>query len=420
MSAIATLAPTQLAVIPGREATAQLRVRNTGDVVDELSFRVSGAAAAWTVVEPASVSLLPGAESDAVVRFLPPLEGAPPAGPMPFAIVVLCREDPDGGVAEEGTIDVQPVVLLAAELVPRSARAARKAAFQLAIDNKGNAPTDVDAVGQAAGGDLRFDTDPATVAVTGGGVGFAQVEVRPAKRFWRGPTQSRPFQVVVTPRTPEGAAPVVVDGTMVQEPMIPKWAPAALAALIAAILALLLLWFTVLRPTVESAARDAVEEELEATLEDVVTDAVEDVVATTIPTTPPLSPGTPPTAPVPDPAGEPGGAGSGAGSGAGGSGDAFDRRFIEGTSAFTVADGQTLQLTDLVFGNPGGQTGELIVLRDGVALFELSLGNFRDFDYHFITPLIVGSGSTISAVLNCDSLPCEAYVLLSGTLSGGG
>ncbi|MDQ3107441.1 MAG: hypothetical protein M3Q68_06500, partial [Actinomycetota bacterium] len=60
MGVTASLQSTSVAVTPGSEATVEVRVRNTGQIVDVLHVEVVGDAAAWAVVEPPSVSLFPG------------------------------------------------------------------------------------------------------------------------------------------------------------------------------------------------------------------------------------------------------------------------------------------------------------------------------------------------------------------------
>ena len=62
MGASATLQATELLVTPGTEQAIELRVRNTGTVVDQFTFQPIGLAAGWISVEPPQVSLFPGAE----------------------------------------------------------------------------------------------------------------------------------------------------------------------------------------------------------------------------------------------------------------------------------------------------------------------------------------------------------------------
>jgi len=64
-----------------------------------------------------------------------------------------------------------------------------------------------------------------------------------------------------------------------------------------------------------------------------------------------------------------------------------------------------LYLTDLVFSNPSDTSaGELRLERSGQALLVLELKNFRDLDYHFVTPIVVNDGQQLQLVCpsGCD------------------
>ena len=59
----------------------------------------------------------------------------------------------------------------------------------------------------------------------------------------------------------------------------------------------------------------------------------------------------------------------------------------------------TLYITDLVFSNPNGSTGALRLRRSGQDLMVLRLENFRDLDFHFVSPIVVGPGTAAAAGL---------------------
>ena len=72
-------------------------------------------------------------------------------------------------------------------------------------------------------------------------------------------------------------------------------------------------------------------------------------------------------------------------------------------------------LTDLVFSNPNGREGAIVLTRDGDPLYELRLENFRDLDFHFITPLTFQKNDRMD--LSCvqpDKSSCDASVYYSG------
>ncbi|MDP8971339.1 MAG: hypothetical protein M3N52_12760, partial [Actinomycetota bacterium] len=259
MGATASLSGTALAVEPGESVDCELQVRNTGRVVDQFTFEVLGDAAPWATVEPESLSLFPDGDGTARVTFAPPRLPQTPAGAVPFAVKVVSHEDPDGTVAEEGVLEVGGFADATAELIPRTSRGRRGGRHDLAFDNRGNQLVDAQLLASDPDNLLTFELAPASLVAEPGTAVFSKVRVRPKHRLWRGQPASHPFQVLVEP---QHGVPLAVDGTYLQEPVIPRWLPRALLALLALLLLLVALWFALLRPVVRSAARDAVAEEV--------------------------------------------------------------------------------------------------------------------------------------------------------------
>src|SRR3989440_10974832 len=109
MAATATLASKAVTVTPGGEAVSEVRVRNSGTVVDQFTLEVLGDASAWAIVEPAVIPLFPGAEAVARIRFKPPQSSSGPARAGPFAVLVKSPEDAPAPLVEEGVVEVGPV-----------------------------------------------------------------------------------------------------------------------------------------------------------------------------------------------------------------------------------------------------------------------------------------------------------------------
>ncbi len=255
MGASVTLVTPALQVEPGQEVSTEVRVRNTGTVVDEFALDVLGDAAGWAGAEPGSLSLFPGAEGTAKVVFRPPRAASTPAGLVPFGVRARSREDPAGSAVEEGSVTVGSFQEPFAELVPRTSRGSRGGGHDVAIDNRGNARLSAELEGTDADRVLRFDIKPPGVVVEPGMAGFAKIRVSPVKRFWRGQPKTRPFQLYVRP---EGGAPISLDGTLLQESMLPPWFLKALLALIVLLVLLVLAWLFLLKPSIETAASEAV------------------------------------------------------------------------------------------------------------------------------------------------------------------
>lgn len=396
-------------VEPGSSAAVAVTLRNTGAVVDEFALDVLGDAAGWASVEPATISLFPAAEGVATITFAPPRAAGTPAGTVTFGFRARSREDPAGSAVEEGTVVVGEFVEPFAELVPRTSRGSGGAAHEVAIDNRGNVRLSAEVTGSDADRLLSFDITPPGVVVEPGGASFAKVRVRPAKRFWRGQPKSRPFQLFVTP---EGRMPIALDGTLLQEAILPPWFGRLLAVLLVALIALVLLWAFVLKPAINDAVGMAVASPI-ASLRNDVNGAL---AGAGLPTMGPGGGG--PSAPAPTPTPPPG-ASATPGSPSPtpavmipGLGAPVDGRLD--TSNTTVSPSGTLFVTDLIFSNPNGASGALVILRNTTPLLQLKLDNFRDYDLHFVTPIVVAPGQQLNLSLSCTSGTCDPAVFYSG------
>jgi len=93
--------------------------------------------------------------------------------------------------------------------------------------------------------------------------------------------------------------------------------------------------------------------------------------------------------------------------------------------------GKPLQISDILFQNPNGDSGTLRVLRQpagggpAITLDTEGLANFRDFDFHLIQSWNFAAGDTLEVSVSCTNQPvapnpakaCTAAVTFSG-LSG--
>ncbi len=419
-------------VSPGAEVTVLLLVANTGSVVDQFSFQPLGQAASWTSVGPASVSLFPQTEQTVQVTFRPPRVSTTAAGPIPFAIRVVSAEDPTGSVVEEGVVVVEAFSDVTSELVPRTTKGRAAARQELAVDNRGNVRVNATLGGVDPDNALTFAFDPPGVAVEPGTAQFAKIRVTPHQRFWRGQPKTLPYQVLVTE---EGREPVAVDGAIVQEAMLPRWFWKAVLGLAAVLVALLLWWFLLLKPTVRSTAKDAVDDGF---------------VAAGITTTTAAPEGAGNADGGGAGGGAPGGDPGGGGAGGGGAtttaapatttpattttssalsplGEPVDFRLaaaaVPGSAAVAerAAPGvdKTLSITDLVLQNPQGDSGRIEIRRGDTILLESALENFRDLDYHFVSPYQVKAPDTVSIRLTClapggNQAQCRVAVSFAG------
>jgi hypothetical protein len=465
MGSSASLDRPELSVEPGQQVSAQLRVRNNGSVVDQFTFEGLGAGAAWIEAEPEVLSLFPGAEGAVTIHFRPPRSPNVAPGPTPFGVKVVSGEDPTGSAVEEGVITVGRYADRSVEIYPLTTRGRRKGQFEIAVDNRGNAPIEVEFSGADPENACAYAFSSGALVVEPGTAHFTKFEVIPHERFWKGPPKTHQFQILVTeraraselpapvmagpPGSPPSPVPTVpvpvtpppetVNGTLLQEAMIPAWLIKAIIALLALILILWILWITLFKPTVQSAAKDAVAAPLAS---------LNDKVAALTPTTA---------------AGGGGGGGGGATTttlvGGGGGGGATTTTVAGGGattvpttttsttpgSTFATAFGNpadfqlgigavvpagtsqdfsnpfssTFAVTDIVLQNPNGDTGLVQIKRDGVVLQQSALENFRDLDLPRVSPYMFNPGSTMVMTVICNTPgPGEPGCAISGSFGG--
>ena len=415
MGALVTLASKALEVVPGSVASCTVTVKNTGTVVDQFTIDVLGDPGAFASAEPPALSLFPGAEGSAVVSFAPPRNSSTPAGALPFGIRARSQEDPAGSAVEEGVLTVGTFSDTFAELVPRASRGSRGATHELAVDNRGNAHLNASITAADADQLLGFDVRPPGLVVEPGTAGFAKVRVRPTKRFWRGQPKTRPFKVVVAG---DDGRPIVLDGSMLQEAILPRWLVPVLLALLGLLILAVVLWATLLQPAIKSAT----------------TQALADAGFTPKPSVAPGGGGASPApgggSPSPAVSLAPGASPSpvasvGPVASAGpptptpapvGNGVPQDGRLAaDGSNPPSATFGSTFYMTDLVFANPNGRAGTLQLLRDGFVLITLRLENFRDLDFHYVTPIVIQKGQKLGFTATCTSSgACDPSVYFSG------
>jgi hypothetical protein len=400
MTTVATMDADRLDAAPGSETRSTLEIRNAGDIVESYRLEVIGDAAGWTVLEPQTVTVFPGDTAQVAVLFRPPRDGRVTAGEVPFAIRVTPSQRPESAVVPEGVVGVLPFTETTAEIRPRTSAARRSARHLVAVDNRGNVALQVAITGTDPDDAVRVTARPATLPVGPGQAAFAKVRVKHRRRLWRGQPVTRPFQVHLAPE-PE-AAPVTLDGTSVQLPVVPQGATRVFAALVALALLAAGLWYLVLRPAVESAAEEAAEDAVQEPLSQVAAEASEagQAAEAAQSAADALAPGPVAATPSPEP-----------GAGADGTGTAavqrhrFETVVAAGSTLtsdpLTAPEDASLAITDLVLQNPQGDAGRLDIVVDGVAVHTEALQNFRNVDYHYVTPIEVPAGQQMVITTSC-------------------
>ncbi|HEY0700010.1 MAG TPA: hypothetical protein VGD43_19635 [Micromonospora sp.] len=435
MTTAATLEHPRIEVTPGDETVCRLDIRNDGSIVESYTVEVVGAPAGWTTAVPATVSVYPGATGTVSLHFRPPRSALVAAGDTPYAVRVVPVEHPDAVVVPEAVVHVLPFADTVAEIVPRTSHGRWGARHEVTIDNRGNTPVRLVVGGIDPDNRLRIAVRPAVLTVGPGRSEFVRRRVRPRKLRGQGHPVTLPFQVLVGPE-PEPSVPpapavapvepVTLDAATVQVPVLPRGLGRLLAALVVLLLVVAGLWYGLLRPAVESAAKEANREQLAPIAQKAneadtkAQSALDRANGAGQSPTPAPSPSRTTAPPAGDVPGVPAGA------------SVFTHRLEStagngstGSDFYATPRRQTLYLTDIIVQNPQGDEGRLEVAVDGTAVFTFTLNNFRDLDYHLVTPIEVPAGQSVSIRVNCQKAGpplagagsagrCRQFAFLSG------
>ena len=227
--AVATLAPSTLIVGASGEASCELRLENASGVSDDYGLELTGQAAGFGSLQPADLSLAPGAVGTSRLTFRPD-GSAPLGGELPFEVVARSRLVPDRPVSAQGLLTIAvaaPKGSLSAELIPQTSKGRTAGAHVLTVHNPGSTPVAVAVTAATSDEAVAVDVRPPTLAIGPGESASAQVRVRPRESFWLGRRIHR-FRVTAAPD-------LALDGAMAQRGRIPVLVLIALVAALAAL-----------------------------------------------------------------------------------------------------------------------------------------------------------------------------------------
>jgi hypothetical protein len=389
MSVTASFQPDRITASPGETAALSLHLQNNTDVERMITLRAGGGLAEQIVLQTETIYLDPNEHFE--VPVIVDANTSLIAGPHSCVIEIMDDKETSSAAA---TVEINSTEAWSARLEPQRSRSASAGRHKIAIDNAGNVPVMVELLATAA---PEFTTELAAPAVNIDPGKTARVEFRvaPHSKFWNGPPVDHPFSLSVSGSNGEYSQ---LDGIFEQGPRLRPWFLPAAVGMLCALLLGTLGWFAFLRPAVldtareEAAALDAIQQ---AELDDQVT-AMEAAAAEA---------GELPL------------------------GDPTDLRLSVDAAASTTSTeefdfdasgvGRILSISDVIFQNPTGAVGRVQLLRDDDVLLDQEMANFRDLDFHFVAPLQIESGSSISLRVTCETpgpgtTACEASATVIG------
>ncbi|MFE7165871.1 RICIN domain-containing protein [Streptomyces sp. NPDC057616] len=247
-----SLEPASATVDPGGSTRVRLRLRNTGDVVDEYRFEPVGSIAPWTTVEPQTLRLYPGTTGTVELTFAPPRTPDAVAGPNPYAVRITPTEHPEATTVPEGNLTITPFTEMRAELVPPTVKGRLRGRSRLAVDNLGNTKLTASVSGNDNGDQLSYEIFPSNVQIEPGRAAFVRTTLKPRRIIWFGPKEQRPYTLNVLR---SGANPTAVEGTYVQRGFLPRWLATFFGVLTALAITFVMLWIAY-KPAVSTGATE--------------------------------------------------------------------------------------------------------------------------------------------------------------------
>ncbi|MBA0051091.1 hydrogenase expression protein [Streptomyces sp. AJS327] len=250
MSIWTSLEPASTTVDPGGETTVRLRLRNTGDVVDEYRLLPVGDIAPYVTVDPPSVRLYPGTTETVRLTFAPPRTPDATAGPNPFGVHVVPTEQPEATTVVEGNLTITPFTEVRTELVPHTVKGRFRGRPKLAVDNLGNTKLTASISGSDQSDELSYEIAPANVQIEPGRAAFVDTTLKPRQITWAGQKQQRPYTLALRR---SGGEPVSTEGVYVQRSVLPPWLMTVLGLTVALLVTGVILWFSY-KPAVNTRA----------------------------------------------------------------------------------------------------------------------------------------------------------------------
>jgi beta-lactam-binding protein with PASTA domain len=189
-----------LSVEPGQRDRVMALVRNQGSIVDNYQLRVEGMPDSWWSIYPDTVYLVPFGtggtyEQEVEIHIHPPR--APEAVAKLWELQVVAHSKAQSRTAASAPFGlvIEPYTETSTNLRPQRAKGRRKAHYDVAVENKANAPVLVALEGEDTDDELEFGFNRPPHEIPPGQTVQTAMQVRPPKQIWIGRASERRFTV---------------------------------------------------------------------------------------------------------------------------------------------------------------------------------------------------------------------------------
>jgi beta-lactam-binding protein with PASTA domain len=189
-------------VHPGDRVRVRALIRNQSGIVDNYQLHVDGLPEDWYSVLPDTVYLVPYGtggtyEQQVEVHFHPPRVAEAEARIWELAVVAHSKATVTTATTAPLLLGIQPFEEHKTKVKPERASGRRKADFQIAVENKANAPVYVAFDASEPDNDCAFEFTPAGAEIAPGESATSRMRVRPPKQMWIGRPHERRLEVNV-------------------------------------------------------------------------------------------------------------------------------------------------------------------------------------------------------------------------------
>lgn len=389
MAVTSTFQRDRVGTVPNAPTALSLRLYNDSGGRREVALEPSGDLAPHVTLAPTSVTLDTNEIVDVAVTVEVPVTTMP--GAHPVAVHVTSHPVPvpgggpdatppggtDGAVDDltvTATVDVGAVTAFAQTLSPDRSRGSTAGRHRIRVTNSGNVGVSIDFTPEVVDDTIDVAVALPTLTIGPGATEETFVRVTPSATYWSGPTTLHEFAIRALGS--DGSIDEL-RASYLQRPRLPNWVGPAVAGAFIALVVGAIVWLTLLRPWVETTADDAAADAIEADREALQERIAELEAAAAEAEELPLGAPTDVVLSVAPTAG------------------------VTESASDAVRPGERVSVTDIVFQNPTGGVGTVMLKRDDEVLLESELANFRDFDLHLVAPFVFEQSEQIVLEVDC-------------------
>ena len=189
-----------LSVEPGQRDRVLALVRNQGTIVDNYQLRVEGMPDSWWSIYPDTVYLVPFGtggtyEQEVEIHIHPPRSPEAKAQLWDLKVVAHSKAQERTAASAPMGLVIEPYTETSTSIRPQRAKGRRKAHYDVAVENKANAPVLIALEGEDPDDELDFGFNRPPHEIPPGQTISSGMQVRPPKQIWIGRPVEKRFTI---------------------------------------------------------------------------------------------------------------------------------------------------------------------------------------------------------------------------------